>query len=94
MVVTGFEPLDIVQGILKTVELLEAGKIEVANAYSRAVTFDGNKPAQKTINQVFEEVDRKWRGIGMIPMSGWGLRPEFDAFNAEKRFDVGAIHTQ
>jgi hydrogenase expression/formation protein HypD len=94
MVVTGFEPLDIVQGILKTVELLEAGKVEVANAYSRAVNFDGNLPAQKTINQVFLECDRKWRGIGMIPMSGWGLRPEFDAFNAEKRFDVGAIHTQ
>jgi len=94
MVVTGFEPLDIVQGILKTVQLLETGKVEVANAYSRAVNFDGNLPAQKTINQVFEEVDRKWRGIGMIPMSGWGLRPEFDAFNAEKRFDVGAIHTQ
>jgi hydrogenase expression/formation protein HypD len=94
MVVTGFEPLDIVQGILKTVQLLEAGKVEVANAYSRAVTFDGNLPAQKTISQVFEEVDRKWRGIGMIPMSGWGLRSEFDAFNAEKRFDVGAIHTQ
>jgi len=94
MVVTGFEPLDIVQGILKTAQLLEMGKIEVANAYSRAVTFDGNLPAQKTINQVFYECDRKWRGIGMIPMSGWGLRPEFDAFNAEKRFDVGAIHTQ
>jgi hydrogenase expression/formation protein HypD len=94
MVVTGFEPLDIVQGILKTVQLLEAGKVEVANAYSRAVTFDGNLPAQKTINQVFEEVDRKWRGIGMIPMSGWGLRSEFDAFNAEKRFNVSAIHTQ
>jgi hydrogenase expression/formation protein HypD len=94
MVVTGFEPLDIVQGILKTVQLLEAGKVEVASAYSRAVTFEGNQPAQKTINQVFEEVDRKWRGIGMIPMSGWGLRSEFDAFNAEKCFDVGAIHTQ
>ena len=94
MVVTGFEPLDIVQGILKTVQLLEAGKVEVANAYSRAVNFEGNLPAQKTINQVFEEVDRKWRGIGMIPMSGWGLRSEFDAFNAEKRFNVSAIHTQ
>ena len=94
MAVTGFEPLDIVQGILKTVQLLEAGKVEVANAYSRAVSFEGNQPAQKTIKQVFQECDRKWRGIGMIPMSGWGLRPEFDTFNAEKRFDVGAIHTQ
>jgi len=71
--------------------LLEAGKVEAANAYPRAVTMEGNQPAQKTINQVFEEVDRKWRGIGMIPMSGWGLRSEFDAFNAEKRFQVESI---
>src|SRR5215207_1885231 len=72
MVVTGFEPLDIVQGILKTVQLLEAGKVEVANAYSRTVTLEGNQAAQKTIDQVFLECDRKWRGIGEIPMSGWG----------------------
>lgn len=91
MVVTGFEPLDIVQGILKTVQLLEEGKVEVANAYARAVTFDGNQAAQKSIMQVFQESDRKWRGIGMIPMSGWSLRPEFDMFNAEKRFAVEAI---
>jgi hydrogenase expression/formation protein HypD len=94
MVVTGFEPLDIVQGILTTVQLLEAGKIEIANAYQRAVTFDGLKPAQAAINKVFMECDRTWRGIGMIPMSGWCLRPEFDPFNAEKRFNVGDIHTQ
>lgn len=94
MVITGFEPLDIVQGILTTVQLLEAGKVEVANAYQRAVTLEGLKPAQDAINKVFMEVDRKWRGIGMIPMSGWGLRPEFDAFNAEKKFDVGTIHTE
>jgi hydrogenase expression/formation protein HypD len=94
MVVTGFEPLDIVHGILKTVQLLEAGKIEVSNAYPRAVTFEGNQSAQKRINQVFQECDRKWRGIGMIPMSGWGLRPEFDAFNAEKKFDVETIHAE
>lgn len=94
MVVTGFEPLDIVQGILKAVQLLEAGKIEVANAYPRAVTFEGNQPAQKAIAQVFEPIDRKWRGIGMIPLSGWGLRAEFDSFNAEKRFDVHAIQTE
>ncbi|MCL4530461.1 MAG: hydrogenase formation protein HypD [Chloroflexi bacterium] len=93
MVVTGFEPLDIAQGILQTVQLLEADKMEVGNAYSRAVTFEGNQPAQKTIQQVFMECDRKWRGIGMIPMSGWCLRPEFDEFNAEKRFDVKAITT-
>ena len=94
MAVTGFEPLDIVQGILMTVQLLEAGRIEVANVYSRAVTFEGNLPAQQAIAKVFEECDRTWRGIGMIPMSGWRLRPEFDLFNAEKCFDVGAIQTQ
>lgn len=94
MVVTGFEPLDIVQGILATVQLLEAGKIEIVNAYQRAVTFEGLKPAQDAIHKVFMECDRTWRGIGMIPMSGWCLRPEFDEFNAEKRFDVGDIHTK
>lgn len=94
MAVTGFEPLDIVQGILTTVQLLEAGKVEVANAYQRAVTFEGLNPAQETINKVFMECDRKWRGIGMIPMSGWGLRPEFDEFNAEKRFDVEFIQAE
>src|SRR4029453_3721151 len=94
MVVTGFEPLDIVQGILKSVQLLETGKIEIANAYQRAVTFEGLRPAQETIHQVFMECDRKWRGIGSIPMSGWCLRPAFDQFNAEKRFDVGTINTK
>jgi len=94
MVVTGFEPLDIVQGILKTVQLLEAGKAEAANAYLRAVTFDGLVRAQNAIHKVFMECDRKWRGIGMIPMSGWCLRPEFDEFNAEKRFDVEAIQAE
>jgi hydrogenase expression/formation protein HypD len=94
MAVTGFEPLDLVQGILTTVQLLEAGKVEVVNAYQRAVTFDGLKPAQATIQKVFIECDRTWRGIGMIPMSGWCLRPGFDSFNAEKRFNVGDIQTK
>jgi hydrogenase expression/formation protein HypD len=94
MTVTGFEPLDIVQGILTNVRQLENGKKNVENAYPRAVTFKGNQPAQKVINQVFMECDRKWRGIGTIPLSGWCLRPEFDAYNAEMRFDIGEIHTQ
>ena len=94
MTVTGFEPLDIVQGILTNVRQLENGKKDVENAYPRAVTFKGNQPAQKVINQVFMECDRKWRGIGTIPLSGWCLRPEFDAYNAEMRFDIGEIHTQ
>lgn len=94
MAITGFEPLDIVQGILANVRQLEAGRTGIENAYPRAVTFEGNKAAQKTIEKVFMECDRKWRGIGTIPMSGWELRPEFDSFNAEKRFDVGEIKTE
>ena len=93
MAITGFEPLDLVNGILKVVRLLEAGRlIEIENSYSRAVTFEGNQPAQKMIDAVFMECDRPWRGIGVIPASGWCLRPEFDQYNAELRFDVGAIH--
>jgi len=91
IVVTGFEPLDIVNGILETVKLLEAGKVEVGNAYSRAVSFEGRLPAQKVIKQTFCECDRKWRGIGTIPMSGWCLKPELEAFNAETKFNVEAI---
>jgi hydrogenase expression/formation protein HypD len=93
MTVTGFEPLDIARGILRTVQMLEAPRVAVENAYPRLVTFQGNQPAQATIRQVFMEVNRKWRGIGEIPMSGWALRPEFDQFNAEQRFDVAAIQT-
>ncbi|MFC1997162.1 hydrogenase formation protein HypD [Chloroflexota bacterium] len=91
IVVTGFEPLDIIQGILETVKLLEAGILEVGNAYARAVKFEGNQHAQKVISQVFRECDRKWRGIGTIPMSGWCLQPELEAFNAENKFDVENI---
>ncbi len=91
IVVTGFEPLDLAQGIHQLVRQLEAGTHQVENAYPRAVTFEGNRAAQAIINKVFMPVDRNWRGIGLIPMSGWGLRPEFDEFNAEKRFAVGHI---
>ena len=89
--VTGFEPLDIAQGILQVTRLLEAGEPVVENAYKRAVTLEGNRPAQDLINRVFEDCDRKWRGVGMIPGSGWRLRQEFVDFDAEKRFDVEAI---
>ena len=82
------------RGILGTVKLLEAGKVEIVNAYARGVTFEGNRAAQETIHAVFEECDRKWRGIGMIPMSGWRLRPAFDAFNAEKKFAVDDIQAE
>jgi hydrogenase expression/formation protein HypD len=94
VVVTGFEPVDILQGILKTVRLLEAGKYEVQNAYSRVVTFEGNRPAQETIRKVFTNCDRKWRGIGLIPESGWCLRPEFSQFDADIRFHTGDIQPE
>jgi len=94
IVVTGFEPVDLLRGVLAAVRQLEAGKAEVENAYPRTVTFEGNKPAQKVIETVLMPVDRKWRGIGTIPMSGWGLRPEFAAYDAETKFAVGEIVTQ
>ncbi len=94
IVVTGFEPLDIVLGIRDTVRLLEAGEAKVANAYARAVTFEGNRPGQAVIDKVFESCDRKWRGVGIIPQSGWCLRPEFADFDAENRFQVAHIQPE
>ncbi len=94
MVVTGFEPLDLVQGILMTVRQLETGRCDVENAYSRVVSQQGNVAAQKIINTVYEECDRNWRGIGMIPNSGWRLNAAYADFDAEKRFQVGHIQTQ
>ncbi|MEN4013356.1 MAG: hydrogenase formation protein HypD [Chloroflexota bacterium] len=94
MAVTGFEPLDLVEGILALIRLLESGEVQVANAYPRVVKPHGNPAARAIINKVFQEVDRNWRGIGTIPQSGWGLRPEFAQFNAETRFQVGHIQTR
>lgn len=91
--VTGFEPIDLLNGIYMTVQQLESGTHEVCNAYTRVVTFNGNKPAQAILSKVFEVCDRNWRGIGLISASGWRLRSEFSDFDAEKRFDVGAIQT-
>lgn len=93
MAVTGFEPLDLVQGILQVVQMLEKGEVAVQNAYLRAVTFEGNLAAQAIITRTFQQVDRNWRGIGTIPMSGWGLRPELAEFDAEQRFEVAHIRT-
>jgi len=92
--VTGFEPLDICYGILETVKMLESGKNEVFNAYPRVVTREGNKPAQKIIEDVYEPCDRQWRGIGMIPMSGWKLNDLYEEFDAERRFGVENITTK
>jgi len=94
MVVTGFEPLDLLQGILATVEMLEDGRVGVENAYARVVSFEGNRAAQGLINRVFEPVDRKWRGIGIIPQSGLGLKNEVRQFDATERFQTGDIQTQ
>jgi hydrogenase expression/formation protein HypD len=94
MAVTGFEPLDLAQGILYTVRMLEEGRVAVENAYPRSVSLPGNQPAQAIIHQVFEDCDRTWRGIGMIPQSGWRLREEYAEFDAEKRFNVSAIQTR
>jgi hydrogenase expression/formation protein HypD len=91
VVVTGFEPLDIAQGILQAVRQLEKGTFEVENAYARVVSFAGNQPAQQIIQQVFEDCDQKWRGIGVIPMSGWQLMPEFKYYDATNRFEVQQI---
>jgi hydrogenase expression/formation protein HypD len=87
-VVTGFEPVDILQGIYMTVKQLEEGRAEVENQYARAVRREGNVPAQKLMKEVFTIVPRKWRGIGEIPHSGLGLRPDYAAFDAEQRFGV------
>ncbi len=94
MVVTGFEPLDVLDGIRRTVKQLEAGEAFVENAYARAVTAGGNKPAQALLAEVFEVTDRAWRGIGVIPQSGWRLSAAYRDFDAELRFSVSDIHTQ
>jgi hydrogenase expression/formation protein HypD len=93
IVVTGFEPLDILEGIRRTVILLEEGKYGVDNAYERAVTEEGNRPAQAMLEEVFEVTDRAWRGIGVIPQSGWRLSDTYREYDAEHRFNVTGIHT-
>ncbi|MCE7946604.1 MAG: hydrogenase formation protein HypD [Chloroflexi bacterium CFX4] len=93
-VVTGFEPLDIMQGIYMTVKQLEEGRAEVENQYARAVTREGNTHAVNLIREVFEVVPRKWRGIGEIPASGLGLRAPYAAFDAEQRFGVASYTAQ
>ena len=94
IVVTGFEPLDLLHGIYLTLKALEEERWGVENQYARLVVQEGNQPAQKLMSQVFEICDRKWRGIGEIPMSGYRLKKEFAEFDAEERFDVGDIEAQ
>jgi hydrogenase expression/formation protein HypD len=94
IVVTGFEPLDVLEGIRRTVAQLEAGEARLENAYSRAVTYAGNQTAQAMLAEVFEPVDRGWRGIGVIPQSGWRLSAAYRSYDAEERFAVQQIATQ
>jgi len=88
IVVTGFEPLDILQGILMTVKQLEEGRFEVENQYSRIVTEEGNEAAQDVIAKVFKVTDRVWRGMENIPLSGYGVKDEFSEFDALLKFNV------
>lgn len=88
VVVTGFEPVDLVQGILMVVRQLEKGEHRLENQYSRVVRPEGNPEARKVIARVFETDDREWRGIGNIPMSGYELRAEFSGYDANKKFNV------
>ncbi len=94
IVITGFEPIDMLEGILRTVQQLEAGRAEVENQYSRAVRTEGNPASRKLLTEVFEVCDRKWRGIGRIPQSGYRLKPEYRDFDAERLFDVADLETE
>jgi len=91
IVVTGFEPVDILEGVLLAVRQLEKGEARVENQYARVVKREGNRPAQELIRRVFEYTDRKWRGIGDIPQSGLRLRPQFRRYDAEIAFNLGDI---
>jgi hydrogenase expression/formation protein HypD len=95
IVVTGFEPLDLARGVLMVVRQLEDGQCEVENAYERSVRREGNPAAQRIVQEVFEPCDRAWRGIGIIPVSGYRLREPYAHLDAEKRFpDLGVIESQ
>jgi hydrogenase expression/formation protein HypD len=94
IVVTGFEPVDILEGMLMAVTQLEEGRSQVENQYVRSVRREGTTPARDLVAQVFQLVDRKWRGVGEIPRSGLGLREEFADFDAEYRFGLGALEVQ
>jgi len=94
IVISGFEPLDLLEGVLRTVQQLEAGRAEVENQYSRAVRQEGNPASRKLLDEVFDICDRKWRGIGLIPNSGFKLRDDYRDHDAERLFEVLGIETQ
>jgi hydrogenase expression/formation protein HypD len=93
IVITGFEPLDLLEGVLRTVQQLESGRAEVDNQYARAVRRQGNPQSKRLMEEVFEVCDRKWRGIGLIPRSGYQLRCEYRDHDAERLFEVDGIQT-
>ena len=93
IVVTGFEPLDLLEGIYRSIQMLERGEVGVHNQYARSVQRLGNRRAQQIVAEVFETIDRAWRGIGVIRASGLQLRSDFAEFDAEQRFSVGGIAT-
>jgi hydrogenase expression/formation protein HypD len=94
IIITGFEPLDLLQGIYMSLDALESGRVGVENQYARAVSRDGNRPAQKLVGTVFETCDRKWRGLGEIPLSGLKLREGYRNYDAELKFSVEEIAAQ
>lgn len=94
IVVTGFEPLDVLEGIRRTVHQLEEGRAEVENAYPRAVRPEGNLAARELVGEVFEVTDRQWRGLGPLPQSGWRLTDPYRSFDAEARFDMARIEVE
>lgn len=91
IVITGFEPLDLLEGVRRVVQQLEDGRAEVENAYRRVVRADGNRSAIDLVNEVFTVVPREWRGIGAIPGSGLGLRDAYAQFDADRRFEMSAV---
>jgi len=94
VIISGFEPLDLLDGIFRAVRQLEDGRAEVEIAYARAVRPQGNEASRKLIDEVFEVCDRKWRGVGSIPKSGYKLRWEYRDYDAERRFEVEDIETR
>ena len=91
IIITGFEPVDILEGILRCVQQLESGRAEVENAYARAVRPEGNLHARRIVEQVFEIADRDWRGLGVIPRSGLALRPAYADYDAARRFPLRPV---
>jgi len=91
IIVTGFEPVDILQGIYMCIKQLEKGRFQVENQYSRSVRKEGNLQAQELIKEVFKIVPRKWRGVGEIPQSGLGLNDGYRQFDAELKFSLSNI---